>query len=516
MKKLPIGLQDFGELRRGDFLYVDKTELLYQLATGSKYYFLSRPRRFGKSLLISTLSELFQGNQTLFEGLWIHDRWDWSKTYPVLDFRFNKSGYKISGLEAFLYEELADRAQAHGITLKKSSYPAQLEELIVALARKHNQVVVLIDEYDKPILDYLHDVEQAKAHREVLKNFYSVLKPLDPHLRFVLLTGVSKFSGSPPGRVSIFSELNNLLDLTIYSDYATLLGYTQEELEHYFAERLDQLAPDFSGREALLSQIKQWYNGYSWDAEHFVYNPFSILNFFDRASFENFWFETGTPTFLVKLLKREQKYDFEEVLASAAALGSFELDRLHPVTLLFQTGYLTIRSRDEDMAYTLVYPNKEVRHSLLQHLLGEYTEESPSDTYIRAKQMKDALRQEDLEGFVESLNGLFASIPYQIFIADKEAYYHSVTFLALSLMDTFVQVEVSQAKGRPDAVVHLEQVIYVLEFKLDEPAEVALAQIQEKGYATPYLNQGKTVKAVGLSFNSQQKALDQWLEEEVS
>ena len=516
MKKLPIGLQDFGELRRGDFLYVDKTELLYQLATEGKYYFLSRPRRFGKSLLVSTLSELFQGNQALFEGLWIHEHWDWNKTYPVLDFRFNKSSYKISGLEAFLYEELADRAQAHGITLKKSSYPAQLEELIVALARKYNQVVVLIDEYDKPILDYLHDIPQAEHNREVLKNFYSVLKPLDPHLRFVLLTGVSKFS-----RVSIFSELNNLLDLTIYSDYATLLGYTQAELEHYFAERIDQLAPQFGGREALLSQIKQWYNGYSWDAEHFVYNPFSILNFFAKKSFENFWFETGTPTFLVKLLKREQKYDFEHVLASAAALGSFELDRLHPVTLLFQTGYLTIRSRDEDMAYTLVYPNKEVRHSLLQHLLGEYTEESPSDTYIRAKQMKDALKQGDLEGFVESLNSLFASIPYQIFIADKEAYrratpYHSVTFLALSLMGSFVQVEVSQARGRPDAVVHTQQTIYVLEFKLDESAEVALEQIREKGYAQSYLALGRTVKAVCLNFSSQDKALNQWLEEEIN
>ena len=508
MKKLPIGLQDFGELRRGEFLYVDKTQHLYQLTTEGKYYFLSRPRRFGKSLLVSTLSELFQGNQALFEGLWIHDRWDWSKTHPVLDFRFNKSGYKVSGLETFLYEELADRAQAHGITLKKSSYPAQLEELIVGLSKQYGQVVVLIDEYDKPILDYLHDIPQAKAHREVLKNFYSVLKPLDPHLRFVLLTGVSKFS-----RVSIFSELNNLKDLTIHSQYATLLGYTQSELEHYFADRIDQLAPDFGGQEALLTQIKQWYNGYSWDAKHYVYNPFSILSFFDRASFENFWFETGTPTFLVKLLKREQQYDFEQVLASAAALGSFELDRLHPLTLLFQTGYLTIQSKDEDMAYTLVYPNKEVRHSLLQHLLGEYVEESPSDTYIRAKQMKDALRKEDLEAFVEGLNSLFASIPYQIFIADKEAYYHSITFLALSLMGSFIQVEVSQAKGQPDAVVHLEQVIYVLEFKLDKSAEAALAQIQEKGYAQPYLGQGKTVRAVGLNFSSSQKALDQWQEE---
>ena len=511
MKKLPIGLQDFARLRKEDFLYVDKTELLYQLATGGVYYFLSRPRRFGKSLLVSTLSELFQGQRELFEGLWIEDHWDWSKTYPVITLRLNQGTYKVTGLEAFLTEELRLQAEAYGLELQGTAYPSQLRHLVTTLSKQYGQVVVLIDEYDKPILDYLHDIPQAEHHREVLKNFYSVLKPLDPHLRFVLLTGVSKFS-----RVSIFSELNNLKDLTVHSQYATLLGCTQEELEHYFAERLDQLAPQFGGREALLTQIKQWYNGYSWDAKHFVYNPFSILNFFDRASFENFWFETGTPTFLVKLLKREQKYDFEQVLASAAALGSFELDRLHPVTLLFQTGYLTIRSRDEDMAYTLVYPNKEVRHSLLQHLLGEYTEESPSDTYIRAKQMKDALKREDLEGFVESLNGLFASIPYQIFIADKEAYYHSVTFLALSLMGSFIQVEVSQANGRPDAVVHLEQVIYVLEFKLDEPAEVALAQIQEKGYATPYLNQGKTVKAVGLSFSSEQKALSQWLEEEIS
>ena len=253
MKKLPIGLQDFGELRRGGFLYVDKTELLYQLATEAKYYrpaarFLSRPRRFGKSLLVSTLAELFQGNQELFEGLWIHDHWDWQQTHPVLDFRFNKSGYKVSGLETFLYEELADRAAAYGITLKKSSYPAQLEELIIALAQQHQRVVILIDEYDKPILDYLDDLPQARANREILKNFYSVLKPLDPHLRFVLLTGVSKFSGSPPGQVSIFSELNNLKDLTLHSRYPTLLGYTQAELEHYFADRIDQLAPSFGGK----------------------------------------------------------------------------------------------------------------------------------------------------------------------------------------------------------------------------------------------------------------------------
>ena len=507
MKKLPIGLQDFGELRRNGFLYVDKTELLYQLATEGKYYFLSRPRRFGKSLLVSTLAELFQGRQELFEGLWIHDRWDWQQTHPVLDFRFNKSGYKVSGLEVFLYEELADRAQAYGISLKKSSYPAQLEELVIALSRQHGQVVVLIDEYDKPILDYLDDVEQAQANREVLKNFYSVLKPLDPHLRLVLLTGVSKFS-----RVSIFSELNNLLDLTIYSDYATLLGYTQSELEHYFADRLDQLAPQFGGREALLAQIKQWYNGYSWDAKHYVYNPFSILSFFAKKSFENFWFETGTPTFLVKLLQRKGQYQFDEVTTSPLTFNSFELERIHPHALLFQAGYLTFKARQGQMA-TLTYPNYEVKSSLLQYLLGEYTYQHPNDTAPQALRMSQALQEGDTEQFIQALNGLFASIPYQIFIADREAFYHAVTFLALSLMGVFVQVEVSQAKGRPDAVVHTSETIYVLEFKLDASAEAALEQIRQQGYATPYLSQGKVVKAVGLNFNAEQKALDQWQEE---
>ena len=508
MKKLPIGLQDFGELRRNGFLYVDKTELIHQLATEGKYYFLSRPRRFGKSLLVSTLAELFRGHQTLFEGLWIHDHWDWGQTHPVLDFRFNNASYKISGLEAFLKNELYYQAEAFQITLREAPYPNQFRELITKLSQQHGRVVVLIDEYDKPILDYLDDIEQAKANREVLKNFFSVLKLLDPHLRFVLLTGVSKFS-----RVSIFSELNNLKDLTLHWQYSALLGYTQDELEHYFADRINQFAPDFGGREALLAQIKQWYNGYTWDAEHYLYNPFSILSFFDQGRFQNFWFETGTPTFLVKLLERERQYDLTEIRVDEAVFSNFELDRIDPNALLFQTGYVTIASADEKPIYTLSYPNREVRDSLLRYLLAEYTQSYASEVPVRAQQMKQALQQEDLAGFVQALNSLFASIPYQIFIADKEAYYQSVTFLALSLVGTFVQVEVSQAKGRPDAVVHTPNVIYVLEFKLDNSAKTALEQIKERGYAQPYVGGGKIVRAVGLNFNAKQKALDQWQQE---
>ena len=508
MKKLPIGIQDFGKLREGGFVYVDKTELIYQLTQGGGYYFLSRPRRFGKSLLVSTLAELFRGHQTLFEGLWIHDHWNWQQTYPVIELHLNQGTYKVTGLEAFLTEELAIQAQAYGIDLQGSAYPSQLKYLITTLSKKYGRVAVLIDEYDKPILDYLDDIERAKANREVLKNFYSVLKPLDPHLRFVLLTGVSKFS-----RVSIFSELNNLKDLTLHWQYSSLLGYTQDELEHYFADRIDQLAPDFGGREALLAQIKQWYNGYTWDAEHYLYNPFSILSFFDQGRFQNFWFETGTPIFLVKLLERKRQYDLTEIRVDEAVFSSFELDRIDPNALLFQTGYVTITSAEDKPIYTLSYPNREVRDSLLRYLLAEYTQSYASEVPVRAQQMKQALQQEDLAGFVQALNSLFASIPYQIFIADKEAYYQSVTFLALSLVGTFVQVEVSQAKGRPDAVVHTPNVIYVLEFKLDNSAKTALEQIKERGYAQPYVGGGKIVRAVGLNFNAKQKALDQWQQE---
>lgn len=497
-------------MRNEGYLYVDKTELIYQLATQGKYYFLSRPRRFGKSLLVSTLSELFKGNQTLFEGLWIHDHWDWTQQHPVIHLGFSSMGYKEVGLERAITLRLEEIATRCGLILKMESNALRLRELIQTLSETFGPVAVLVDEYDKPIIDFLDDLPQATHHREMLKSFYSVLKDADPHLRFVLLTGVSKFS-----RVSIFSELNNLMDLTIYSDYATLLGYTQAELEHYFADRIDQLAPSFGGRAALLAQIKKWYNGYSWDAQHFVYNPFSILNFFAKKSFENFWFETGTPTFLIKLLNRQRQYDLENVRVGPLVLSAFEIERIDPYTLLFQTGYLTICARDEQ-AYTLSYPNQEVKNALLQYLLAEYSHEYPSRTATRALVMKEALDQQDVAGFAQALNALFASIPYQIFIADKEAYYHSVTFLALSLMGAFIQAEISQAKGRPDVVVHTPQVIYVMEFKLDQSAEAALAQIKSNYYATPYLEQGKAVRAVGFNFSSQQKALDQWQEEPVA
>lgn len=510
MKKLPIGIQSFSELRNGGYLYIDKTEQIFQLANQGKYYFLSRPRRFGKSLLVSTLSELFKGNKSLFEDLWIYDRWDWDQTQPIIHLSMNSLGYKEIGLEKALTIRLDEIADSYGLKLTKEPNSLRLRELINGLNASLGQVVILIDEYDKPILDYLDDLPRAEQHREQLKSFYSVLKDADPHLRLVLLTGVSKFS-----RVSIFSELNNLKDLTMHPQYNTLLGYTQEELEFYFADRLDALATRYGGREKLLSQIKQWYNGYNWDSEQYVYNPFSILSFFDQGRFRNFWFETGTPTFLVKLLERERFYNLDQIRVDEAVFSTFELDRIDPNALLFQTGYITILSNEDYPTYTLSYPNQEVRDSLLRYLLAEYSRGFASAVPVKVQQMKKMLEADKLWDFVQVLNSLFASIPHQIFIADKEAFYHAVTFLALSLMDTYIQAEVSQANGRPDAVVYTESTIYILEFKLDKSAEEALNQIKDKNYAAPYLDAGKKVKAIGFNFSSQQKAIDHWLEEVV-
>jgi len=362
MQKLPIGIQDFAKLREGGFVYVDKTKNIYELTSQGGYYFLSRPRRFGKSLLVSTMKELFSGNKELFKGLWIEDKWNWEETHPVLHIPFASLGYKSLGLEAALHRYLDKIIKHRGFDIQEESLSQKFEELLIALSQE-NEVVLLIDEYDKPIIDYLGgEIEQAKEHQQVLKNFYSVIKDNDRYLHMVFITGVSKFS-----KVSIFSDLNNLEDLTV-GDYLTadMMGYTQEELEHCFAEYIPPTAEMLQmSREELLEEIRAWYNGYSWDGKCFVYNPFSILNFFKKRAFFNFWFQTATPTFLIELIKRKPYYDFDGMEVGLAAFESFDLDHISTISLLFQTGYLTIKSINEYQIAVLGYPNREVKQSML-------------------------------------------------------------------------------------------------------------------------------------------------------
>jgi len=504
MKKYPIGIQSFQEIREGNYLYVDKTRYLHELIEQGKYYFLSRPRRFGKSLTVSTLKAIFEGKKELFGGLWIEERYDFSEEFPVVHLEFNNLGHREAGLIPALDYRLKEIGKQYGIGLDAPSPGLKFDQLIRALATR-NKVVVLIDEYDKPVLDYLDDPEKAREARDVLKSFYAPLKSLDAHLRFVLLTGVSKFS-----RMSIFSELNNLYDLTMDGHYAALTGYTEAEVGEYFPEEIGLLAGKHSlGRQGAWQKVREWYNGYTWDGETKIYNPFSLLSLFQTKQFRNFWFHTGTPTFLVKLLNRSLPYGHEGVETSFAGVESFEVGDIAPLPLLFQTGYLTI-TRIEGAVITLDYPNNEVRQSLSEYLLTDLSGRSEGEAFPIVVGLARKLLEDDLEGFMGGIDALFARIPAEIFQKDREAYYQTVIYLAFVLMQVHVDCEPRQRKGRPDLIVHFDDRVYIMEFKLDEPAESALRQIREKGYADPYRNGAREVLLVGVGFSSGKKGVGDW------
>jgi hypothetical protein len=357
-QKLPLGLQDFRKIIENGFLYVDKTEYIFRICSKPGLYFLSRPRRFGKSITVATIHELYNGSKTLFKGLWIEDKWDWNKKNPVVRLSLKDINFEQRGLEDSLAERVHEVGQNHGIELKSSYARDKFRELIITLSSK-GKVVVLVDEYDAPILEYLaKDIGKAYENRDLLKGFYSVLKDLDTSLELVFLTGVSKFS-----KIGIFSGLNNLEDLSMHPAYATMLGYTQQELETNFSGEID-IAKDVLklSREDLLEQLRIWYNGYRFHQKaEKVYNPVSINSFFDRNKFENFWFTTGTPTFLVNLLKKEGPSKINLTPFNQNGFGCLYLHRISLETVLFQTGFLTIGEKNEDDLVQLIFPNKEVK-----------------------------------------------------------------------------------------------------------------------------------------------------------
>ncbi|MCK4762764.1 MAG: AAA family ATPase [Candidatus Aminicenantes bacterium] len=468
MKNLPVGIQTFREMISRNYLYVDKTRDIYNLfATGGKFYFLSRPRRFGKSLLVSTLKEIFSGSRELFKGLWIYDKIEW-ESHPVIHIDFLGLNYKTKDeLNDTLNYLIDQNARTHKVDLREKGYDKRFRELIIKLSQD-NKVVVLVDEYDKPIIDFVDKPGIASAHRDILKTFYSILKGLDEYLRFVFITGVSKFS-----KVSVFSDLNNLFDITIDESYATMLGYTQEELLKYFSRRIEELTKvENCSREELIEDIKRWYNGYSWDGKNFVYNPFSVLNFFQKQKFGNYWFESGTPSLLVKLIKKHNidVKTFERHKTGEAVFSSFEIDRLHVVSLLFQTGYLTIKEVEHTgrhkRLYTLSYPNIEVKEAFLEYLLGDFSARFADEITMIVEQLKESLERGEEEGFFEVMRSLFARIPYDMFVGDREGYYQTVIYLVLMLIGVSIRTEVETNLGRLDAVVETGNFIYVMEFKL--------------------------------------------------
>ncbi len=504
--KYPIGIQDFRKIREEGFVYVDKTEQIFNLLKNGDYFFLSRPRRFGKSLLLSTIKELYSGQKELFKGLWIEDQWDWDDQHPVICLKFSSQGVSTLGLEKAIHNMLEAAAEELGVSLPDTSYDQKFKSLIQQKG-KEKKVVLLVDEYDKPIIDYLDDIEQAETNRETLKSFYSVIKDSDPYLELVFITGVSAFS-----KVSIFSELNNLSNISLHRYTDTLLGITQEEVEAYFSEPLKYIADQENlSLPSLLEKVKRWYNGYSWNGVDRLYNPFSLLRFLDAQAFQNFWFETGTPTFLVREMRKHQYYDVELAEASPEQLTSFHASALDPISVLFQTGYLTIDHFDKTYRqYVLRYPNQEVRFSMQQHLLLVYQEKYPGNALAPVVAMAKALAVKDIEKVVATLNSLFASIPYDLWQKENEHFYHALVHLIFSLLGTYIRSEVHTSQGRCDALVENEHYIYAFEFKLDGSAEAALQQIREKGYLAPYQDSEKEKVAVGINFSTEKKAVEEW------
>ena len=512
MKNLPIGIHTFSDFASQNYLYVDKTKDIHNLfARGGKYYFLSRPRRFGKSLLISTLKEIFSGNKELFKGLWIYDKIQW-EIFPVIHIDFLGLKYETQTelMETLEYLILQNAAR-HGIELKEKGFDKRFKELIIKTAQK-NKAVILVDEYDKPIIDFIETEEKeiALANRKVLKKFYSVLKSAGEYIRFVFITGVSKFS-----RVSIFSDLNNLDDITIDDNFSTLLGLTHDELLKYFDDRIEHLSQKMKmSKNDFLGHVKQWYNGYSWDGSHFLYNPHSILNFFSKNRFGNYWFASATPTFLINHMKNRKKditaLEREEV--DESIFESFDIENLGVISMLFQTGYLTIKDIIPvgiKSQYVLSYPNGEVRESFLKHFLANYTTEEPGIVGSKILDLVAAARKDDLENFFTIIRSLFASIPSHLFIKNREAYYHTVIYMILKLLGVNIKVEDHTNKGRIDAVIETETNIYVMEFKMGTPDE-ALSQIEERKYHEKYLSSDKSIQLIGVGFDKEEKNISDY------
>jgi hypothetical protein len=498
LPKLAIGEQYFSKLRNKKALYIDKTQYIYNLCSSAgDYYFLSRPRRFGKSLTLDTIEELFKGNQPLFEGLWIADQWDWSVKHPVLRFSLDAIGHK-DGLSAALQTMLSDRATRFKVKLTKTT-PGQLfQELIEKIARKTRKpVVILIDEYDRPIVDYIDpfDYQKSIEHRDILKEFFGVLKDGSKDIRLLFITGVTKFA-----RVSIFSTLNHLKDLTLNPHYAALCGYTQAELEDSFAPLLETMSPK------TLEYLKFWYDGYSWDGKTFLYNPFSILNFFDTGVYDDYWFETGTPTFLVKLLSKRFEYQLEEKEVSGSILNNFVLeqqDELDLDSLLLQTGYLTIKQILQDdpalgRTFILKHPNQEVKQGFNRFLLSEYTH--TKTTELHHLQIIRALVQNDVPRVIEKLNHLIQSVPDQNYIKHEEKFFHSIIHLIFTMVGTDVHSELHSPMGRMDTVVITKTHIFIFEFKVGQSAEAALQYIKDKRYADRLRYRELPIVGIGVSF----------------
>jgi hypothetical protein len=511
LKNLPLGISTLSKLLENNCIYVDKTEYVYHLTTQPGAFFLSRPRRFGKSLFVDTLKEIFEGNQKLFEGLYIHDKWDWTRKYPVIKLDF--AGGEVRNreeLDVRMLDMLEENGERLGVKMESLDLAGKFRKLISRTASKYGQrAVVLVDEYDKPLLDNVHNPEMAKEIKSGLKNLYSILKSQDANLQFIFMTGVTKFS-----KVNLFSGLNQLLDITIDDQFSSICGYTDNDLEKYFSEHLLGSNPE---------EVRNWYNGYNWTGSESVYNPYDILLFLSKKfSFQNYWFETGTPTFLIELFRKHEYFlpNLEDIQVTREVLGAFDIDYIDPIALLFQSGYLTIKDTyidDQEQIFNLKIPNREVRQALNSQFISGYAGLTSLKLDSRL-QMKKELSTGNVTSLIKTIKGLFAGISWRNFtnndLANFEGYYASVLYAFFASINAQVIPEDITNHGQADMTIIFRNHIYVMEIKvvdnLPEGNNQALQQIIQRKYAEKYRNkEGITVHEVGLVFNKTERNLVQ-------
>jgi hypothetical protein len=526
-KNYPISSHYFPNLIENNAIYVDKTQFIVPLLEkkNNAFYFLSRPRRFGKSLFMSAIEQVFRGKKDLFKGLFIYDKIDWD-TFPVIRLSLDKIGFQSIGLEEALYLELKEVAKTHQITLENTNSSRCFKELIEKLcAKNQKKVVVLIDEYDKPIIHYIEKEQttEGELNRDILKSFYGILKDSGEFLRFTFITGVSKFS-----KVSIFSDLNQFNDLTLDPKFAAVCGFTEAEIRHYCPHGLMDLAKNEQKTvEEIMGEIRYWYNGFSWNAVDFVYNPFSTMLLMEKQKFSNYWFESGTPTFLVKLINADYRYIIKDVKINSNVYSWHDLKRLNYISIMLQTGYLTFKKHIDGDNFIVNYPNKEVENSFSEMLLGGYLHQHPAMMSTTVFDIQDAFFNKDIDGVMTILKGMFKTLPSQFFFEEKdktdsqgntttikkavnENFYHAVIYLIFKMLGVRMDVEVSSQEGRIDAIVETERQIYIFEFKKNRKAEVAIQQMKDKNYAAHYSLSKKQIYLVGVCFTMQKRGISDY------
>lgn len=508
----PIGIQNFESLRKDGYVYVDKTALIYQLVTSGRYYFLSRPRRFGKSLLISTLEAYFQGKRELFEGLAMKQlEQNWT-VRPVLHLDLNIGKYDTpDSLDDMLEKFLSRWESLYGADPSERSFALRFAGVIErAVEKTGHRVAILVDEYDKPMLQAIGDEELQKAFRNTLKPFYGVLKTMDGYIKLGFLTGVTKF-----GKVSVFSDLNNLEDISMWDKYNALCGVSGEELHRNFDEDVHALAAaQHLTVEQTYEELRRRYDGYHFTyGSEGMYNPFSLLNTLKRNQFGSYWFATGTPSYLVYLLKKHH-YNLEQmehVETTGAVLDSIDSEGSDPIPVIYQSGYLTLKHYDPRFGiYTLGYPNQEVEEGFVEYLMPFYTNTDKINSPFEIRKFVSEVEHADIDGFFLRLQSFLADTPYEL-ARQLELHYQNVLFIVFRLAGFYTRVEYHTSRGRIDLVLQTDRYIYVMEFKLDGTAEEALAQIEEKQYAAPFASDSRKLFKIGVNFSNEQRNIERWI-----